>query len=58
MVVGCFFLGNRIIPTSSPRMARTDAFDGQPAAFKNPPLAQSLDGVLGTRWAITTASRR
>ena len=46
-------LGNRVIPTPTPRMTTQQTLDGEPTSFDWAILLQRLDGILRARWGKT-----
>ena len=49
------FSRHRIIPASSPRVARHYPFDGQPSAFEGPVFLQGFKAVVGACGGIAAA---
>jgi len=44
-----------VVPAAAPRVAREDAFEGQPAALEEAVFPDGLDAVVGASRHVTTA---
>lgn len=51
------FIRNGVVTASSPRMAATDAFYSQPAAFKQSVFLQGFNGIMRTGGCVPATAR-